>query len=275
MDVVARLRLLDWQWLIPPVEKKCGKLSADDRDVLLTELFRFIAIKVLKDDLDSCNKFSPTGVVDDAFHVLLLNPYFCLNMMKLIDKPGQVLSHVPAERADHADRVCLYMCHYEDVFGCAPAATFPSGLGLWPQLRRKRTASAATVQNHPPVRRQRNASLSAREAVDAPGGGKIFVRTLTGRTIGLHFENFRATFHNFRATRVKHVADEIQNREGIPSDQQQTLTLNGEQVVYPGGPPPQGDPASLLRWQGQVNKTLREVGIQSESTLHLALVLRC
>merc|ERR1712070_128622 len=117
-------------------------------------------------DLDACNEFAPTGIVDEAFYVLLLNPYFCVNMMRLIDKPGQVLSHVPAQRADHADRVRLYCRHYQSIWGGVPPVAFPSGTALWPQLvglpRRATDESGRGLETEPPAaQRQRRLSQSS------------------------------------------------------------------------------------------------------------------
>lgn len=173
MDHVKRLELLDWKWIFPPLEKNAGSLSQADRDALLQELHRFIGVKIAKDDLDGTNEFASTGLVDKAFHTLLLNPFFCANLLRMLDKSGKVLSHVPADRDDHEDRVRKYLQHYAELFKCTAPATLPSGAVLWPaHLLRKRAAAHKSAENASPARRARTS-----------GRANIFVKTLTGRTI--------------------------------------------------------------------------------------------
>ena len=102
---------------------------------------------------------------------------------------------------------------------------------------------------------------------------QIFVKTLTGKTITLDVEP---------SDTIENVKAKIQDKEGIPPDQQR-LIFAGKQlednrtkakIQDKEGIPPDQQRLIFAGKQLEDNRTLADYNIQKESTLHLVLRLR-
>jgi len=273
-EALQCLRELDWSWLYASLEQQAGIVTEVDQNSVLEELLRFIVIKVSTCDLDEVNHLFAVGVVNTAFQTMLLNPFFCTHVMRLLKHPGHVLSNSFAHGDDNEQRIRKYIQHYKELFGSDPPQQLPSsGSSLCPVhllqsrgLKRKEPAMLPTAAIDPTaaISNQRSCMQEVQRSGREIGSesGQIFVKSLKkGNTVS-------CSFADLHSAKVADLVQMLQDTHGIPADQQK--------LIWSGSPIHSPHRSKLIDEDGERKSqlSLASLGIGSGSILHLVLTMK-